>query len=143
MMKSGLNVIFVLLALAGPPFLSWPPPAAGSLTRPGQLAASAKPTLERKLHGTWRGKGPCDGELTLRADGTYERRLHGPGGNNSSGRWEVLWDALPPTLVLNCTTSDDPTYIRQEVVKVVQLDDEGLAFRYAGSAMSRFARVRK
>ncbi len=101
--------------------------------------------LERKLHGAWKGDGPCDGGLTLRADGTYERKLHGPGGNNSAGTWEVRWDALPPTLVLTAKTSDDPVYVGQEEVKLIQLDDQALAFKYlSGQTTSvRYSRVKK
>src|SRR5687768_1793023 len=88
--------------------------------KPGGAPAA----LEGKLHGAWTGEGPCDGRLPLRADGTYERKLHGPGGNNCAGTWEVRWDALPPTLVLTCKTSDDPMYIRKEEVKLIQLDDQ-------------------
>ena len=88
--------------------------------KPGGAPAA----LEGKLHGAWTGEGPCDGRLPLRADGTYERKLHGPGGNNCAGTWVVRWDALPPTLVLTCKTSDDPMYIRKEEVKLIQLDDQ-------------------
>ena len=101
--------------------------------------------LERKLDGAWKGNGPCDGGFTFRPDGSYERRLHGPGGNNSAGAWEVRWDALPPTLVLTCKTSDDPAYLRKDEVKLIQLDDHGFAYTYASGQTTpvRYSRVKK
>jgi RNA polymerase sigma factor (sigma-70 family) len=122
------------------------PPEKTGLSASARAAKWAKDlaVLERKLHGAWSGQGPCDGDLTLRADGTYERRRHGPGGNNSAGTWDVRWDALPPTLVLACKTSDDPAYAGKTVaVKLIQLDDKTLAFTYPGSTTSRFARVKQ
>ncbi len=120
------------------------PAGKAGLSAPARTAKWAKDlaVLERKLRGAWSGQGPCDGDLTLRADGTYERRRHGPGGNNSAGTWDIRWDALPPTLVLACKTSDDPAYAGKTVgVKLVQLDEKALAFTYPGSTTSRFARV--
>jgi hypothetical protein len=99
--------------------------AAATLARAQDDAGKCLTALERKLHAEWIGQGPCDGRLTLRADGTYERRRCGPAGINSAGTWKVRWDALPPTLVLICKTSDGPgedagtTY----EPKLIQLDD--------------------
>lgn len=97
---------------------------------------------ERMLHGAWQG-GDCVGELILAADGTFERQHYSPGNNKLTGTWKVRWNALPPTLVLNCTASDDPEYVRQEEVKLVQLDDESLAFGYPGERTVRYTRADK
>ena len=84
--------------------------------------------LEKKLAGTWVGEAACQGGLVFRADGTYDRTGVGPGGTNSSGTWTVRWDGLPPTLVLTCKESDDPSDVGPTEVKVVRLDDGALAF---------------
>jgi hypothetical protein len=106
----------------------------------------APAALERKLHGAWIG-GPCEGELTLGADGTFERRHYSPGDNKLTGTWEVRWNALPPTLVLACKTSDDPDFVgKTSDVKLIQLDDEALAYQYAGTEdknVYRLTRVKK
>ena len=107
---------------------------------PGQALAA----LERKLDGVWVGNGPCDGQLTIKADGTYQRLRHGPGGNNSSGTWKVRWDALPPTLVLSCKTTDDAAYAGKTLeVKIVQLDDAELVFKYQKQIPARYTRGKK
>jgi hypothetical protein len=118
---------------------------AATLAMAQDDAGKSLTALERKLHGEWVGQGPCDGRLTLRADGTYERRLYGPGGINSAGTWKVRWDALPPTLVLTCRTSDGPgedagtTY----EPKLIQLDDAALAYNFPNATPSRYARKKK
>jgi hypothetical protein len=99
--------------------------------------------LERKLHATWRSESACGGTVTLRADGTYEHRRQGPGGDTSSGRWEVRWDALPPTLVLTCEDSTDPGKIGRREAKVEGLNDESLVLAHPKAAPSRFRRVRR
>jgi hypothetical protein len=114
-------------------------------------AAKAGPELaglEQKLHGAWAGEGPCDGGLTVRADGTYERTHQGPAGTNSAGTWKVRWDALPPTLVLTCKTSDDPADEGKVTeVKLVQLDNDTLAYTHPDGPRpakpTRFARPKK
>jgi hypothetical protein len=99
------------------------------------------PALERKLHGEWIG-GPCVGELTLAADGSFERRNYSPGGNKLTGNWELQWNALPPTLVLSCKTSDDPDYVgKTSKFKLIQLDDEALALGHRYE--DRYKRVKK
>lgn len=119
--------------------------SAATLTRAQDDAEKCLTALERKLHAEWVGQGPCDGRLTLRADGTYERRLYGPAGINSAGTWKVRWDALPPTLVLVCKTSDGPgedagtTY----EPKLIQLDDAALVYKFPVAAPSRYARKKK
>jgi hypothetical protein len=104
--------------------------------------------LEAKLHGEWAGTGPCDGGLTFRADGTYERTHQGPAGTNSAGTWKVRWDALPPTLVLKCETSDDAADEgKVSEVKLVQLDDESLSVSdpdaHKTPKLTQFARPKK
>src|SRR5690242_20170500 len=61
--------------------------------------------LEQKLLGAWQGRIGCDGRLVFQADGTYELKQYGPAPYDSAGAWKVCWDALPPTLVLTCKTS--------------------------------------
>src|SRR6185436_19686204 len=89
-----------------------------TVTPPGRDLAA----LERQLYVAWAGQGPCDGDLTVRADRTYARRRHGPAGDDSAGTWAVRWAALPPTLVLTCTTADDPAARRPAEVKLRRLD---------------------
>jgi hypothetical protein len=97
--------------------------------------------LERRLHGTWNGP-PCTGRLTLGADGTFERRNYSPGNYRLTGTWEVRWNALPPTLVLACKTSDYPGFVgTTSEVKLVQLDDEVLALGHRYE--DRYERVKK
>jgi len=71
--------------------------------------------LERKMDGGWKG-GACMGDYTFNRDGTFEVQHFTPGNNTLTGTWSLRWDALPPTLVLTCKTSDfkkkDPS--RQE-----------------------------
>ena len=87
--------------------------------------------LQGKLFGTWAGRGPCDGRIDFKADGTYQRLLYGPGGDNSSGKWTLNWDALPPTLTLACEESDsDPYASRTKTWKLVQLDDATFTIKY-------------
>ena len=71
----------------------------------------------------------------FRADGTYELKRYGPGGDDYAGTWTVRWDALPPTLVLTCKTSEIPELGK---LKLIQLDDETLV---AGDG--RYAREKK
>lgn len=84
-------------------------------------------SLEQKLHGTWAGKGPCDGSLTLKADGTYMRKSFGPGEINVSGKWSLSWVSLPPTLTLK---RDALSHLHQPELanqwRINELDDETL-----------------
>jgi hypothetical protein len=107
--------------------------------------------LERKLHGEWKG-GLCDGDWTFSPDGTYKVQRYSPGNNKLTGTWEVRWNALPPTLVLTCKTSDAPDRIKvgeKTEVKLIQLDDDALAYQYLsqyqqlGGHMDHFKRVKK
>ena len=108
--------------------------------------------LEKKLHGAWEADDmDCVGDLTLRADGTFERKHYSPGNNTLTGTWEVRWNALPPTLVLTCKTSDEPDRFsvgKTLEVKVIQLNDEALAYEYEDPKLRdgqpiRFTRVKK
>ena len=106
--------------------------------------------LEKKLHGAWEADGlNCVGDLTLRADGTFERQHYSPGNNKLTGTWEVRWNALPPTLVLSCKTSDDPDLVgKTSEVKLTQLDDETLAYQFPGGpnpgvGTHRYKRLKK
>jgi hypothetical protein len=101
--------------------------------------------LERKLHGAWKG-GACQGDWVFGPDGTFELKHYTPGGNRLTGTWEVRWDALPPTLVLTCLTSDDPGRFpagKMPEVKLLQLDDEALAYQYPGGKPIRCTRLKK
>lgn len=99
-----------------------------------QLAA-----LEKMLLGTWDGPA-CGGDFTFNPDGTYELTSFTPGNNTLTGTWELRWDAIPPTLVLTCKTSDlkkkDPTrqeyeYLgKAQAVKVLELNKDGLFLRF-------------
>ncbi len=96
--------------------------------------------LERLLRGDWDGCGPCDGEITFRADGTYQWRYVGPAGDSRAGTWDVRWDALPPTLVLTCKTSEKGRVGKPFEVKLVELNKETLVFGYGGKTQTRFER---
>lgn len=106
---------------------------------------STPAALEKKLEGTWKGQSPCQGNLTLRADGTFENAKVGPGNVNLAGTWEVLWDALPPTLLMTCNTSDDPALVgTKDVVKLIKLDDKELVVSYPSRDSKRqYLRVKK
>lgn len=86
--------------------------------------------LERKLLGEWEGPA-CGGDWTYGADGAFQAQHYSPGNNHLSGTWSVRWTTLPPTLVRTCRTSDDPDLVGKTWdVKLVQLDDEALAYQY-------------
>jgi hypothetical protein len=103
--------------------------------------------LEQKMLGEWKGQTGCDGRLVFRADRTYELKEYGPAPYDSAGTWKVRWDALPPTLVLTCKTSE----VRDEVgkateVKLIKLDDKSLAIEYMnqnGNPPGQYTRVKK
>jgi hypothetical protein len=100
--------------------------------------------LKAKLFGTWEGQSGCAGTLQVRADGTYELTQFGPGGDDSTGQWKIRWDALPPTLILTCKSSQ----IEEEVgslrkLKLLQLDDVDLVIKDASPDALRYSRTQK
>lgn len=112
----------------------------------GWVAVSAEPpngvaALEQKLVGAWKGQTPCAGNLRFRADGTYEWTNYGPAPYDSAGTWKMRWDALPPTLVLTCKTSeieDERGKIRE--IKIAQLDNQTISFKTTSPDLSRYGR---
>lgn len=108
-------------------------------------AEPPKPAVESKLHGEWKG-GACMGQITFKADGTYERKNWSPGNNALAGTWSVRWDALPPTLVMTCKTSDFQGYVgKTEEVTLLRLDADVLVYQYPDfpNGPSRYERVMK
>ena len=103
--------------------------------------------LEQKMIGEWMGRGGCDGRLMFRADGTYKLTEYGPAAADTGGIWKVRWDALPPTLVLTCKTSENPEEVGKILeVKLIKLDDKSLAIKYAnqnGSPSGHYTHVKK
>jgi uncharacterized protein (TIGR03067 family) len=86
--------------------------------------------LERKLLGPWQGPA-CGGDWTYAPDGTFSVVHYSPAGNKLTGTWEVRWNALPPTLVRTCKASDDKDLVGKTwEVRIVQLDDQALAYQY-------------
>jgi hypothetical protein len=101
--------------------------------------------LEGKLHGEWKG-GPCAGDWTFAPNSTYKVQHFSPGNNELSGTWQVRWDALPPTLVLTCKTSDAPERIKigkNTEVRLIQLDNNAFTYQYPGGRTYRFTRLKK
>jgi hypothetical protein len=121
-------------ASAAPPAKSVPASQPAGPAKGGELAA-----LEQKLLGTWWG-GACVGNYTFNADGTYQLRNFTPGNNTLTGAWSLRWDALPPTLVVTCKTSDfkvrDPNRKEYEYfdktleIKLVELSSDVLVLRF-------------
>jgi len=100
----------------------------------------AKPTVERLLHGSWKG-GACLGDWTMNADGTYDLEHYTPAGLHLTGTWKLTWDALPPTLTFTCKTSDDPDLVgRNWDVKVIHLDKEVFIYQHADGPPLRCTR---
>ena len=101
--------------------------------------------LERKLHGVWYGPA-CGGDWTFGADGRFEVRHYSPGNKEFAGTWKVRWNALPPTLVLTCKTSDDPAYLKIDEaseVKLVELNDDALTYQYPDGHTARYRRSKE
>jgi hypothetical protein len=108
------------------------------LFQPGDMEkGQALAALERKLLGSWDGP-PCGGDYTFKSDGTLEVQNFTPGRNTLTGTWSIRWDALPPTLILTCKTSDftqrDTTrpeyrYLgKPREFKLVELNDNAFSF---------------
>jgi hypothetical protein len=85
--------------------------------------------LEEKLHGSWKGQGGCTGEIVFRPNGTYARQHYGPVNQSSSGKWEVRWDALPPTLILKQDAADDDEEASVREFKIIKLDDSNFSYK--------------
>ena len=73
-MKTGITVFAAMLLL----------PFAQAVV----AGENVRPTLEKKLHGEWKG-GPGVGEIVFRPDGTFERRNDSPGNHILKGTWEL------------------------------------------------------
>jgi hypothetical protein len=119
----------------------------------GPAKGGAAAALEQKLLGAWKGPA-CGGDYTFNADGTFELENYTPGQNSLTGTWSIRWDALPPTLVLMCKTSDfrkkDPTRSEYEYLgkalelKILELDNDTFVFRSPRvKAETRYARPGK
>jgi hypothetical protein len=123
-MKTGITVFAAMLLL---PF--------------AQAGENVRPTLEKKLHGEWKG-GPGVGEIIFRADGTFERRNYSPGAHTLKGTWELKWKSLPPTLVMTCKESTNPKFVDSALsVSLVRLNDDQFEYQSAGEKSSiRFDR---
>jgi len=120
-----------------------------------RLAATGKEgdliALERKLIGLWKGPA-CGGDYTFRPDGTFELQHFTPGNNTLTGTWAVRWDALPPTLILTCKTSDirkknpertEYAHLGKPLeTKLLELDGESLVYRLPGDEEERRFRRR-
>jgi RNA polymerase sigma factor (sigma-70 family) len=93
-----------------------PAPVPKDATKPKPEFAVVK-----KLHGRWIGRGLVPVVFTFRADGSFERSVL---DERSEGSWEMTWDALPPTLSMTYTKSDNATLLNTtHKRKVIQLDD--------------------
>jgi hypothetical protein len=127
----------VLLACAAQVVLAAPAPA-------GKVRGKERAALEQKLIGAWEGRTGCAGNFLFRADGTYELTGYGPGANHTAGTWEVRRDALPPTLVLTCKTSElEEEVCKTTEAKLIRLDDESLAVKRANQTADCYARVKR
>jgi hypothetical protein len=121
-------------------------PASPSAAEKGpELAA-----LEKKLLGAWYGPA-CGGDYTFKADGTFELKHFTPGNNTLTGTWSIRWDALPPTLLLSCKTSDfqkrDMTRPEYEYLgktreaKLLELNGDAFVYRFPNDKLEwRFSR---
>lgn len=137
-MRTALLLCLALLVLGQ----SAAPPAADEEIPAGPSRGAELVLLEKLLHGTWEGPA-CGGDATFRPDGTYELKHFTPGNNTLTGTWSIRWNALPPTLVVTCTTSDfqtkDPTRDEYEFLgqsreaKLLELNRETLMYRFDGA----------
>lgn len=113
------------------------PTPAPPTTRPTRDLA----LLELKVLGFWQGPA-CGGDYTFNPDGTYVMENFTPGQNTLTGTWSIRWDALPPTLLLSCKTSDfkkkvpdraECEYLgKTQEVKLLVLNDKSLSYRWGG-----------
>lgn len=126
----------VLIGVAALLLVSCGPQAS---TQPATLTS-----LQSKLHGDWKGDGPCQGQIVFRTDGAYARTHYSPGDNECSGSWRVTSEALPPTLLLSCKTSNNPDLRgKTEELKLLRLDDAVLEYQHPGESSVRYTRASK
>jgi hypothetical protein len=117
---------------------------ASTAPLPADRLKEVPPAVERKFIGEWEGKGGCVGVLTLKADGTYERRHYGPGNATLEGTWAVRWNALPPTMILTCTSASADVFVGNKLeVKVIHLDEKVLNFQASDEGITQFKRIKK
>jgi len=110
----------------------------------GKERARDLAALEQKVVGTWEGQTGCAGTFIFHADGTYDLKGYGPAPYDAAGTWSVRWDALPPTLILTCKSSDLAEEIGKTMeLKVTRLDDGNLAVKHASQTVERYSRLRK
>jgi hypothetical protein len=128
-MKTGITVFAAMLLLAF---------AQAVMADEGE---NVRPTLEKKLHGEWKG-GPGVGDIIFRPDGTFERRNYSPGDHTLKGTWEIKWKSLPPTLVMKCKESTNPKFVDSALsVSLVRLNDDQFEYQSPGEKSStRFDR---
>ena len=102
--------------------------------------------LEQRLVGEWKGDAACQGDLLFKADHSLELRNHSPGNYRLVGKWDVRWDALPPTLRMTWKNTTEPDH-RSEgktwEVKLVQLNEEVLLYEFPGPYPMLSKRVTK
>jgi hypothetical protein len=108
---------------------------------PGKERGKELAALEQKLVGAWEGQTGCAGNFLFRADGTYELKWYGPAPVDFAGTWKIRWNALSPTLVLTCKTSEIPEELGK--LRLIQLDDKTLEVKHAKQSAHRYARVKK
>jgi hypothetical protein len=120
---------------------------AGAFPAPAPPAKSGKDVsaLEQKLHGSWKGQGGCVGNFTFEPVGSFVRTNFGPVACKMEGAWEVRWDALPPTLVLTCKSSNDEDDVGKVIeVKIIELDNANFACQFRDEeAPKRYKRLEK
>ena len=110
----------------------------------GKERARDLAALEQKIIGTWEGQTGCAGNFIFHADGTYDLKGYGPAPYDTAGTWTVRWDALPPTLILTCKTSEVSEEIGKSTeLKLTRLDDGNLAVKHASQTVERYSRVGK
>jgi RNA polymerase sigma factor (sigma-70 family) len=97
--------------------------------------------LMKKLQGEWMSNRDCLGDITFNADGTYSWIHYGPGDATVVGKWSMRWEALPPTLVMTSTASNDKDYIGQtKELKLLQLDGKTLVWQNQDAGKIEFTR---
>ena len=116
-------------------------PAAPSAAPPTTKPTRDLAALEQKILGFWQGPA-CGGDYTFNPDGTFVMENFTPGQNTLTGTWSIRWDALPPTLLVTCKTSDfkkkAPNWPEYEYLnktqefKLLELNDKSLSYRWGG-----------